>query len=101
MIDPLSQLERFRAAVNLLGGQRETSRLLGAGERTIRALCAGEKDLHDGWLRDISRAMLDRADELRALERGLTPAFASNLTDEQALGRRHGNRRGMKEGDHG
>jgi hypothetical protein len=93
MVDPHTQLLRFQAAVHLLGGQRETARLLDASDRTIRALCSGEKALHDGWLRDIAAVLIARADELRVLERVLSPAFADNLTDEQALGPKRGNRR--------
>jgi hypothetical protein len=92
MVDPLTQLEHFRNAVLLLGGQRETARQLGSNERTIRSLCSGERSLHDGWLHDISCALLDRAELLRELERHLSPSFASNLTDEQALGPRRGGR---------
>lgn len=88
--DPSTQLERWNQAVDLLGGQRATARLLGCSERTMRALCSGERQLHEGWLRDISAQLLQHAEACRHAERGLSPAFASNRVDGQrdADGRR-------------
>jgi hypothetical protein len=82
--DPDTQLAQFTRAVELLGGQRATARYLKVSERTIRFLLAGERALHDGWLRDVSAALIAHADECRQMERQLSPAFASNLTAEQA-----------------
>lgn len=79
-----TQLIRFREAVRLLGGQRAAARALGASDRTIRGLCAGERPLHDGFLRDTAAALISHADKCRLLERGLSPAFAANLTEDQA-----------------
>lgn len=81
--DPSTQLERWNHAVELLGGQRATARLLGCSERTMRALCSGERQLHEGWLRDISAQLLQHAEACRLAERGLSPAFASNRVEGQ------------------
>lgn len=81
--DPDSQLQIFRQAVEALGGQRATARRLPCNERTLRALHAGEKALHDGWMRDLSRALIDHADRCRRLERQIAPAFRENLTPQQ------------------
>jgi hypothetical protein len=89
---PETQLARFRQAIELLGGQRATARVLGCNERTIRALWNGERPLHDGWLRDIAAALIAHADQCRALERQISPAFTGNLTEDQRTAKRHGNR---------
>lgn len=78
-----AQLELFRQAVQLLGGQHATARYLGMNERQIRFLVKGERPLHDGFLRDISAALIRHADACKAMERRLSPAFAANLTVEQ------------------
>lgn len=87
-IDDEAQLEAFREAVEELGGQRETARLLNVHERTIRDIVSPEprRKLHAGFLRDVSAALIAKADRCRALERRLSPAFAANLTAEQAAG---------------
>ena len=81
--DPYSQLEMFRQAVALLGGQRAAARTLHCNERTLRALHAGEKLIHDGWLRDMAAALARHADACRIIERAITPAFRANLTPHQ------------------
>ncbi len=83
-IDPQIQLERFRRATELLGGQRATARALDIGERTMRALVAGERALHDGYLRDTAAALIAHAEACRELERQISPAFVGNLTEAQA-----------------
>lgn len=97
-IDPQTQLDRFREAVQLLGGQRAAAAYLKVNERHIRYLMAGERELHDGILRDTAAALVLHADKCRALERGISPAFAANLTERQA------DRQGKQDGrryDHG
>lgn len=104
MIDPIEQLDTFRAAVELLGGQRAAARAMHAvsgmsmNERTMRALCSGERTLHAGYLRDIARALIAHADNCRAIERKLSPAFADNLTQAQATRPKHphANLRGLE-----
>lgn len=89
MPDPKTQLEDFALAVELLGGQRATARELGIHERSVRALLAGPeaphgRALHDGFLRNIAKALLAHAAACRSAERRLSPAFAANLTPDQA-----------------
>ena len=83
-IDPETQLARFTQAIQLLGGRRAAAQILDVNERTIRKLIAGDIPLHDGWLRDIATALLVHADHCRDLEREISPAFAGNLTEQQA-----------------
>jgi len=92
------QLARFKAAVDLLGGSRSAAREIGVNERTITRLLAGTSALHAGFLEDTARALIRHADRCRDLERMISPAFASNLTADQAERRPHGitNRRGEK-----
>lgn len=87
--DPKTQLETFALAVELLGGQRATARALGIHERSVRALLAGPDEptgraLHDGVLQVIAEALIDHAEACRLAERRLSPAFAVNLTPNQA-----------------
>lgn len=91
-IDPDSQLARFRKAVELLGGVRSAARALDCQERTIYGLVYGQRQLHDGWLRDMAAALIARAEECRALERLISPAFAANLTEAQQTTKPHFNR---------
>ena len=97
MPDPATQLEIFAHAVDLLGGQRATARALGIHERSVRALLAGPeaggRALHDGFLRDIAKALLAHAEACRLAERRLSPAFAANLTLAQAKANRVDGRR--------
>lgn len=80
---PQIQLDRFRLAVTLLGGPRAAAQEIGVGDRTVERLIAGASPIHDGFLRDIARALLRHADACKALERQLSPAFAGNLVDGQ------------------
>jgi len=93
--DPATQLEHFRRAVELLGGSRSAARALNVSERTISRLLSGSMTLHDGFLADMAAALIALADEARALERRLSPAFAANLIEGQpkADGRRAGGRK--------
>lgn len=93
-MDEHEQLQHFRAAVDLLGGQRATARALGIAERTVRALVAGPQDpngrkLHAGFLRDTAQALVLHALACRELERQLTPAFSGNLTPRQLAREAH------------
>ena len=90
-MDQQAQLEYFRQAVDLLGGQRPTARAIGVAERTIRALLSGERQLHPGFLQDAATALLEHAEQCRKLERLISPAFSGNLTAEQRERRPHGN----------
>ncbi|MEL6485809.1 MAG: hypothetical protein AAFQ13_01510 [Pseudomonadota bacterium] len=86
------QAVRFREACNLLGGQRVAARYLGINERTVRALANPEgrwgKNVRDGHLCDLTAALIDHAENCRAMERLVSPAFAGNLTEDQRA--RHG-----------
>lgn len=82
-ITPETQHRDFLEAVELLGGQRAAARALHMSERSLRYLIAGERRLHAGILEDLATALAAHADECRALERRLTPAFAANLTETQ------------------
>lgn len=83
MIAPSEQLELFRTAVAMIGGQRPAARYLKIGERHLRKLWSGASPLHDGFLEDLGRALLEHAEACRELERKISPAFARNLTDRQ------------------
>jgi hypothetical protein len=50
----------------------------------VRYLLSGERELHDGFLRDTAKALIEHAELCRQLERKLSPAFAANLTERQA-----------------
>lgn len=73
----------FAAAVDMLGGQRETARLLDVTDRTIRDLLSGQRKLHTGFLRDISAALVEHARRCRMVERRLNPLLTANRTAEQ------------------
>lgn len=79
-MDQATQLEKFTRAVTLLGGQQATARALDMSDRSVRMLLSGQRRLHAGILEDIGKALIAHADECRALERQLSPAFAGNLT---------------------
>lgn len=79
-----TQLQLFNQACDLLGGNRATAQLLGINERNVRYLRAGDRKLHDGYLRDVSAALIKHAQQCRELERQLSPAFSNNLTQRQA-----------------
>lgn len=81
--DPPEQLQLFRQAVAALGGQNATARYLKVTDRHVRFLLAGEREIHDGILRDLGRALLEHAELCKRLERQLSPAFATNLTAAQ------------------
>lgn len=83
-MDQQTQLEYFARAVQLLGGNTATARALDVNERTVRMFISGQRRLHAGILEDIGKALIDHADECRALERKLSPAFAGNRTEAQA-----------------
>jgi hypothetical protein len=83
MQSPETQHALFVDAVQLLGGSRSAARALAISERTMANLLAGKQRLHDGFLRDMARALLDHAEGCRALERRLNPLFAANRTEGQ------------------
>lgn len=83
-MDIETQRQYFADAVTALGGQQATSRLLNLSDRTLRMLLAGQRRIHAGHLEDIAKALIERADLCRALERKLSPAFAQNLSDAQS-----------------
>ena len=85
MLTTAQQLAEFRQAVALLGGARTAAAELGTSQRTIERLLAGIAPIHLGYLRDIARALIRRADACRLLERRLSPAFAGNLIEGQRL----------------
>lgn len=97
-MDPEEQLELFRTAVDLIGGQNAAARVLNMSERSMRYLIAGERRLHAGILEDMARALIAHASACRNLERRLSPAFVENLTITQAKPPKHdGNRSARSE----
>jgi hypothetical protein len=82
-ITPDEQRARFAAGVAALGGNRDAARALGCSESTIRHIKAGLKPLHKGWLGAMATALINRAADLRALERQINPLFQANLTEDQ------------------
>lgn len=82
-------LELFARAVRLIGGQEAAARALGISDRSLRYLLAGKRTLHAGHLEDMGKLLLAHADQCRALERRISPAFAGNLGPD--VGTPHGN----------
>lgn len=80
-MDQQTQRDYFARAVQLLGGNSRAARELDISERSVRMFIAGERRLHSGILEDIAKALIKHADECRAIERKLSPAFASNLNE--------------------
>lgn len=78
-----SQIDLLERAFALLGGQAATAQRLGINPRTMRRLLSGERRLHQGFLEDLANALHQQADDCRALERQLSPAFAGNLQADQ------------------
>lgn len=72
------KLALFTRACDLLGGNKAAAQALGMSDRSLRYLFDGTRPLHTGLLADISTALLAHADQCRALERQLSPAFAEN-----------------------
>ena len=83
-MDQATQLELFSKAVDMIGGIGAAARALDINERNLRRIFTGERRLHTGHLNDIAKALLDHAAACRALERQLSPAYSSNLTEAQA-----------------
>ncbi|WP_374414251.1 hypothetical protein [Novosphingobium colocasiae] len=81
---PERQLELFKQAVAALGGHRRAAAVIGCTERTMSRLLSGQQDLHDGWLADLSAALIAHADQCRLLERQLSPDFSANRIPGQA-----------------
>lgn len=99
-MDNDTQRDLFSRAVQLLGGQQATAAALGINDRSVRMLLQGERRLHPGILEDLCKALIAHADECRRIERKLSPAFASNRTDEQDRPPHHdGGRRAMPNPD--
>jgi hypothetical protein len=89
-----SQHKLFVKASDMLGGQRAAARAMDISERTMRRLIAGDSPIHDGFMRDMAKALLDHAQACRELERRLAPELAANLIPDQPVesGRRTGAR---------
>ena len=81
--NPEQQLADYRSAIDALGGINPAAATLGFSTRHSARLYSGASPLHDGILRDLAQALLAHADLCRQLERRLSPAFASNLTEDQ------------------
>lgn len=75
-----TKLQLFTQACDLLGGNKAAAEALGMSDRSLRYLFDGTRPLHTGLLGDISKALLAHADQCRAIERQLSPAFAENST---------------------
>lgn len=84
MANHITQLEFFQLAVRALGGSRSAAEAISCSERMMTRLLSGQAKLHEGFLADISAALLRHAELCRHLERRLSPAFVSNLVDGQA-----------------
>jgi hypothetical protein len=77
------QLRLYTAGIDALGGNRRAAHSLGLNERTIERLRKGAHPLRTWHLYGLANALLRHADQCRALERRISPAFAENLTAEQ------------------
>lgn len=88
-MDKITQLALLSRAVTRLGGQQQTAKILEISDRSLRYLLSGERRLHADQLERISNALIAQADECRAIERQLSPAFAQNLSEAQARPRLH------------
>lgn len=80
-MDTETQRQLFADATAALGGQQATARALDMSDRSVRMILAGERRLHDGILEDMANALIVHADHCRALERRLSPAFSSNMNE--------------------
>lgn len=68
----------FIAATALLGGQRVVARKLNIVERTMRGLMNGERQIHDGYMRDITELLTLHAAACRELAKHTDPLFTAN-----------------------
>lgn len=78
------QIQLTAHAARLLGSQAALAAVLGINERNTRYILSGRKRLHELHLQKISAALLTHAEQCRALERKLNPAFAANRTEAQS-----------------
>lgn len=83
MNDSTTLLNQFLEGVRLLGGQRAAAAVFSIDERTMRRMCAGDAPLHKGFFRDMSTALLARANHCRELEREIAPLFHEHVTEIQ------------------
>lgn len=95
---PVIQLERYRAAVEALGGVEASSRALGYSSRHAARLYSGASPLHEGILTNITDALEAHAATCKDLARQLVP-YTHNLTAGQLAARADGKGRpGRKRG---
>lgn len=80
---PEEQLSLLEEVADLLGGHNAAAKACNINPRTWRRLLAGEKRFHQGFAEDLAKALLDRSEQCRALERRLNPAFSANRTEAQ------------------
>lgn len=82
-IDPETQRSLFAQAVQALGGTTTAAAAIGVGTRTLERINAGTHQAHDGIMADLAKALLERAELCRALEKQINPMFAANRVDGQ------------------
>jgi DNA-binding transcriptional regulator YdaS (Cro superfamily) len=68
----------FIRAVDLLGGQRKVAARLDIAERTMRDLVSGGRQIHDGFMREITALLDAHARECRELAKATDPLFTAN-----------------------
>lgn len=88
------QLQLYQQAVRALGGIAAHARTLGFTQRHGGRLFSGAYPVPARVLEETAAALLAHADHCRALERQLSPAFTSNLTETQRAPARSGRPRG-------
>lgn len=91
------QIQLAGDAARLLGSQARLAQALGINERNTRYILSGRKRLHELHLQKISAALIAHAEECRALERKLNPAFAANRTEAQARPPLHAGKHQLQE----
>ncbi|WP_226019739.1 hypothetical protein [Novosphingobium sp. FKTRR1] len=77
------QRDLVERAVDLLGGTQAAANAIGVNRRNLGRLLSGVLRIHAGTLEKLSAALIAHADECRALERRLNPAFSRNRSAAQ------------------
>jgi DNA-binding transcriptional regulator YdaS (Cro superfamily) len=87
---PLTYEQRradFIRAIQLLGdSQANVARLLDIHERTVRDLVSGRRHIHDGFMADITAALVEHASQCRELAKRTDPLFTANRVPPPARG---------------
>jgi hypothetical protein len=93
MTDPKTEDQRhadFVRAVELLGGQHVAVDYLDISPRNMRYLIARERNLHSGYMRDITTALRDHARKCTELARRTDPLFTANRTASERMEKARG-----------